>query len=293
MVAVAPLSPAAAYSGATSGAKWGHATAVGASVGGVGGMTNETSRIWNGASIGGRRSVGVDGCRAGWVAASAIGDDDPSFSLLDDRQLAELFAEAAAGRAVVAIDVPIGLPEDHARACDREARRALSPLRTGSVFSAPCRRTLAASSFPKACKLNRQARDKGITKQLYAILPKVKVVDRMLEPSHQAAIYETHPEVIFTRLARTQAERPRHRKRSVAGAVERVQILRRYLPVLSRELLLAQRALLGRSKLHLDDLIDAAACLITARRIASCEATRLPEHAAERDSRGLRMEIWA
>ena len=54
------------------------------------------------------RLCGIDGCRAGWVIASS----DPTLSALEFRIVPTLrgaVREAAAGRAVLAVDIPIGL----------------------------------------------------------------------------------------------------------------------------------------------------------------------------------------
>jgi predicted RNase H-like nuclease len=75
-------------------------------------------------------------------------------------------------------------------------------------------------------------------------------------------------------------------KKTVAGQRERLQILAasglRFDPTLERQRL-------GRTRIQMDDIIDAAACLLTARRIAQrCECV-LGDLAV--DGRGLRMEI--
>ena len=49
----------------------------------------------------------------------------------------------------------------------------------------------------------------------------------------------------------------------------------------------------GSAQQAADDLIDAAACLVTAYRISRGMERSFPEAAVERDARGLRMEIVA
>jgi hypothetical protein len=65
------------------------------------------------------RLAGIDGCRAGWVAVIRDGDALETCIAVSDDELVALFAQCA----VVAIDVPIGLAERGARACDVHARR--------------------------------------------------------------------------------------------------------------------------------------------------------------------------
>lgn len=64
-----------------------------------------------------------------------------------------------------------------ARACDQAARARLGVPRQNSVFSAPCRQTLDSPDFASASAINRRLSGKGITRQLWGILPKIKSVD--------------------------------------------------------------------------------------------------------------------
>jgi predicted RNase H-like nuclease len=53
------------------------------------------------------------------------------------------------------------------------------------------------------------------------------------------------------------------------------------------------RRRLGPSRVARDDIVDAVACLVAARRIHRGEARVLPEGTVPRDARGLGMEIIA
>jgi predicted RNase H-like nuclease len=80
-------------------------------------------------------------------------------------------------------------------------------------------------------------------------------------------------------------------KKTTAGASERLGLLQ---AVFAHGIDVAGiRARLGKSRVLSDDLLDAAACLATARRILEERAHVLPEGPGERDARGLRMEIVA
>src|SRR5436853_7771993 len=99
--------------------------------------------------------IGVDGCRAGWVAASDRG-----------ARVYATFAEIAAQRfELVLIDVPIGLLEAGPRRCDVQAR-ALLGARRSSVFPAPWRRLLSARRYGRQCSI-----------QLWNILHKIREVE--------------------------------------------------------------------------------------------------------------------
>lgn len=74
-----------------------------------------------------RLQVGIDGCRGGWVAAlSRSANNRPAFQV--GAWLSALLT-GLADDALVAIDVPIGLPEAGPRCCDLAARAFLLEFR--------------------------------------------------------------------------------------------------------------------------------------------------------------------
>jgi len=256
------------------------------------------------------RVFGLDGCPGGWVVAR--GDVDlrvVTFSLVADCEVRAFLGQLEGTRAVVAIDVPIGLAEGEPRACDRAARRRLGARRQSSVFSAPCRGTLAASDYLEACAINRGLRGRAISRQTWGILSKIAAVEAVLEqlPGVVDQVWEVHPEVTFAELAGTP-DGLRAAKKSADGQAERLALLAAHGLTLDVEeirgelktlkvfeLDLATHAQVEKGQLHVrrDDIVDAAACLVTARRIALGEAVFLPAGAAPRDARGRRMQIGA
>lgn len=187
--------------------------------------------------------VGVDGCRAGWVAS--------------DGAQAEVFASFAAlmdahAGATVAIDIPIGLLAEGTRgdrACDKAARRLLGPRRA-SVFPPPTRAQLIEV--------------RGLSLQTRNIVPKIREVDAWLAAHPGARVFEAHPELAF---AQANGAPMRHAKRTAAGRLERARVLRRL------ELLPRRRP----RGCAVDDLHDASILSWTARRIAHGRALILGE----------------
>lgn len=275
------------------------------------------------------RLVGVDGCRAGWVAASCdvadVGASSlsaPTFSI--QPSFGALLASLDGHRALIAVDIPIGLPsggppQNGRRRADAAARALLGAPRSSSVFPAPCRDTLEASSYHRACELERNARGsgKGLSRQGYGILAKIREVDRVVTPAHQAPlgpgpgvwVREVHPEVAFARLS-TDGRGLTHPKRACKtcrgigvacpGETDRLTLLREYVadfePGAVRERLLREHSRqpgLSGPVVGRDDVVDAVVCLVTALRIARGEEQTLPEGEPECDARGLRMEIVA
>jgi predicted RNase H-like nuclease len=235
---------------------------------------------------------GFDGCPGGWVAASSSVDLAVVwFSVVADRELKAFLAPLAGTGAIMAIDVPIGLAECAARVCDQEARKRLGVPRQNSVFSAPCRGTLVATDYLQACAINRELRGRAISRQSWGIMRKIAAVDALLDELPQVApqVWEAHPEVTFAELAATVRgiSAP---KKSADGQRERLALLTAHGLHLDLERV---RLELRGLKVARDDIVDAAACLLTAVRIVRGQATFLPPGPPPSDGRGRRMQIAA
>ena len=227
--------------------------------------------------------VGADGCTGGWITAERIG---AAFAWSRIERLEVLF-ERADMPAVVAVDAPIGLPERGARACDVATRAALGPRRS-SVFPAPPRALLQATSYAEASRLREAIEGKRISRQTWGILPKIRELDDLLRanPAARAVTNEVHPELAFLKLNRGRPLRAN--KRTPEGQAERIALLRPWCGDA------IDRALADRRRLACapDDLFDAFAALWTAERIARGDAVSLPLD-APRDAVGLPMRITA
>jgi predicted RNase H-like nuclease len=226
--------------------------------------------------------AGVDGCPGGWIAAFVrpTGDDCvvavyPNFAhMLVAPQMPD----------IVAVDIPIGLPEraGHGGRAAENAVRLLLGQRQSSVFSVPSRTAIYASDYGAACN--------AALLQLFNIAPKIREVDAILcaNPEFTTRVFEVHPELAFWRL---NGERPLAKAKKIRN--------RPYEPglILRRELLAL--AGLPSALTHAppkgaaaDDLIDALACAAIARRIHAGQAQRFPDP-PPLDRHGLPMAIWA
>ena len=196
---------------------------------------------------------------------------------------------------VVAVDIPIGLPE-RAGPGGRAAENAVRPLlgaRQSSVFSVPSRAALAAEDYADACRIAFASSEppRKVSKQLFMLAPKIREVDALLrdDAALAARVFEVHPEVAFWRL---NGERALHEPKKVKGrCYEPGLVLRRSLLVAAG---VAEELVNGAPPkgAGADDLLDAFACLAIARRIHAGLARPFPDPPA-RDAFGLPMAIWA
>jgi predicted RNase H-like nuclease len=238
------------------------------------------------------RFFGLDGCPGGWVVASCSGDlAVATFRGVSDGEIKGFLASLVGTRAVVAIDVPIGLAECEPRTCDQAARRRLGAARQNSVFSPPCRGTLVATDYAQACAINRGLRGRAISRQSWGIVSKIAAVDAVLEALPELAdqVWEVHPEVTFAELAATPCGLSAGKK-SADGQSRRLELLATHGLQIDPQHI---RTGLKTPSVRRDDIVDAAACLLTAVRIARGQATFLPQGPPPRDGAGRRMQIAA
>jgi predicted RNase H-like nuclease len=230
--------------------------------------------------------AGVDGTPGGWAVIimqagrSVIRKVAALSSILDDSK----------DFGVVAIDIPIGLLDAYeagGRACDRAARKFLGRPRSSSVFPAPVRSVLAATSWDDACARTRASAPHGraLPKQTFAILPKIREVDELLRmrPELGDVVREVHPEVSFCELA---GEPMKYHKASLPGREERRRVLLRFFP----ELHVIVES--GRDQgVPVEDILDATVACWSALRLVGGEGRSLPT-VVPFDTVGLPMAIW-
>ena len=195
------------------------------------------------------------------------------------KNLAE-FLEETQGLGVLAVDIPIGLPEgrEH-RQCDLAAKAFLKP-RSSSVFFTPPRPVLKAPTYQEGNQLSWRDYERGVSAQAYALGQKILEVDPVAAGDDR--IIEVHPEVCFRAMKGEPLDNSKHswngqteRRRLIAGAgID----LPDHLP--------------DAGKAPPDDLLDAAAAAWTAWRVATGKAEILPGSSA-RCATSQRHVIWS
>ncbi|RZJ05521.1 MAG: DUF429 domain-containing protein [Brevundimonas sp.] len=231
--------------------------------------------------------AGIDGTKKGWVVVTL---DDRKVDVFGVRVITQAL-EKLESAAAIAIDMPIGFlsaAEPGGRGCEKAARAILGGGRASSVFSSPCRSALSAPDYVSASQANRDSSPYGLglSKQAHAIFPKMREIDLAMTPATQDRVFEVHPEVCFTELARTLDQRINENKKSWGGANQRVDLLEAAgIPLRP---LLSQARVWGAAT---DDVVDAAVGAWTARRRVLGLASCIPA-APQTDAMGLRMEMW-
>lgn len=247
-------------------------------------------------------AIGVDGCRAGWIAVRLTDQGSPQVAIFRDFGS---IVDWGPSDSVLAVDMPIGLP-DHCGHGGRGPERLVRQLlgeRQSSVFSIPSRAAIYATSSLRtedwrdghrlASAVARETSDppRSVSIQAFGLFPKIRELDALLtnRPDLRARIFESHPEVAFWRLNGEVAMRLPKKVRGTAhppGLSERRALLagQGY----AREFL-DQPVPAGAGR---DDFLDASALALVSRRIIAGTATPFPDPPGE-DNRGLPVAIWA
>lgn len=236
------------------------------------------------------RIAGVDGCKAGWIAAmlDLATNAPPILRVVSD--FAELLTEKPA---LIAVDMPIGLP-DRIGGSGRGPEQLVRPLlgqRQSSVFSIPARAAVEALDYGEACRLALATSQppRKVSQQGFHLFPRIREIDGLLraEPTLCKRVYEVHPELAFATMRGAPLIHPKKIKGTInpAGMAERQALL--ITAGLPPETVRAQPP----KGAAADDALDALAALVVARHILAGRGKPFPDPPG-RDSHGLPIAIW-
>jgi predicted RNase H-like nuclease len=241
-------------------------------------------------------AAGVDGCPVGWVAALAIEGGPVEIEVFGSITALVDAVRSRGENPTIAIDVPIGLPSSPThRPCDKQARALLKcsdkdRSREGSVFQVPDRELVALPSFEEVQRIVAErkaahAAAKGISKQSFAIAPKIAEVDAFVRgtPGCEDWLVEVHPEVCFREMSGPAG--PLLSKAKAEGREERRVLLPRALSEFGISLPDPIPKVPGAKR---DDVLDAFVGLWTAVRHRSGMSITL---GGERDQHGVLMRM--
>lgn len=236
------------------------------------------------------KAVGIDGCKAGWIAACYEDEKVLLFSTLE--KLVNHYADGY----IFLIDIPLGLASEKfkPRTCEEQARRVLPANKKSSVFPVPCREALYALTYAEANDLNKKILGKGISKQSWFIMPKIKEANDFLicNPDIKSRLKESHPEIAFQFL--NDGKPLIHRKKTPEGVAERLRIVSK---LDDRSEMLYVKALLGyrRYEVAKDDILDAL-CLALMQQVITANPDKyvlssFPSNPSL-DDKGIEMAIY-
>lgn len=146
--------------------------------------------------------AGVDGCPAGWIAVFAHRDGRHPPTMRVVSHIADI-VDSPERPHVVAVDMPIGLPE-RTKGSGRNPEQLIRPLlgaRQSSVFAIPSRRAVETAVYRAACAAALRTSDppRKVSKQGFHLFPKIREIDALLRtrPDLLLRIVEVHPELAF------------------------------------------------------------------------------------------------
>ncbi len=238
--------------------------------------------------------AGVDGCPTGWmvVLRDAHGVAPPQARIVPS--FADVLALPEAPH-VIAIDMPIGLPERSGiggRAPDVAARAVLGK-RQSSVFAVPARAAVMATDYSGACAAALLNSDppRKVSKQSFNLFPRIRDIDAVMTPALQARVFECHPEVAFWAMNRQspldEPKKVKSRPHAAGLALRRKLLIAGGFPAEFLEQTSFPVTVAGP-----DDFLDACACAWTATRLLAGTDLVFPSQ-PPLDAKGLRQEIRA
>ena len=194
-------------------------------------------------------ALGIDGCRYGWCVVTLDSLGNSSMSLIEEGKLYELVKIDAD---IAFLDMPIGLSNaKEERAFDFEARKVLGDRRS-SIFPTPCKKAVYnKGTYEEDSEINLDVQGRKLSRQSWALIPKIREVDILLRQNPNMNLREGHPELSFLDLLGYPCK---HHKRDIQGEKERVIALRNHMDIFA---LLNSHEYTSK-EVSRDDIIDAA-----------------------------------
>lgn len=233
------------------------------------------------------RSIGIDGCKKGWFTV-VLTDEDWSTKIYST--ITEVWNDNKYNGNII-IDIPIGMRNTctFERRCDLEARKLLGPGRGSSVFPVPCRAAAYAVTYEDAHIINKDKTNRGLSKQTWGIIPKIREVDSLISMNKDAKIQikESHPEIAFWALNNRKALL--NNKKCEDGRIERMDVLMKF-DKRSKEIYNSSLKKYLRKDVSKDDILDAICMAITGRLAINHNYKTLPQ-IMEIDEKNIEMKI--
>jgi len=231
--------------------------------------------------------VGIDGCKYGWISINLKENLFWEVKLFSNiEELLDYYKTSD----LILIDMPMGLlnKSKEERICDKEIRKVLGYPRGMSVFGIPSRAAIYCEHYREGNILNKKLMNKGISKQLWGIAPKIKRLDQYLTKNKllRKKTFESHPELGFMML---KGQPMSHNKRNSEGYLERLEILKKIYPK-TEEIVNYTLEKYLRKEVKKDDILDALVLAINAYLGSKLSFRDYPE-VKFFDEKGLQMVV--
>ena len=164
--------------------------------------------------------LGVDGCRAGWIA---IGLENGRFAGAKTHATFDEVMASAEQAVAIGVDMPIGLLDEGLRLCDRLLRELVGPRRA-SVFPTAPRPVVETTDYDAANTLCRDLTGQGLSKQSFNLHAKILEVDVAVRRDDEAAKHHDRLPL--------QEKPKRHLARVMAERTETRESLRRFARII-------------------------------------------------------------
>ncbi|SOC51582.1 DUF429 domain-containing protein [Ornithinimicrobium cerasi] len=207
--------------------------------------------------------LGLAVTRSGWVGAVLDPSGHGTPHLVDGVTLEEVVA-AAGTVTVVALDVPVGLPDEGRRAADVAARKELGG-QASAVLTTPVREAVYAATFGEANAISREKVGSGLSQQAYGLRRRIMEVDAYVRQDLPFRLVEVVPELVYTDLSGTPLT---SRRGSAEGSRQRREALA------TAGLYAPTQAPVG---VATDSMLDACAAALTAHRVKNGQARSIPD----------------
>ncbi|MCU4802575.1 DUF429 domain-containing protein [Halobacteria archaeon HArc-gm2] len=165
--------------------------------------------------------VGAHYCGDEWLAVAFDADGYDHADVFDGVGDCWLRYQEVADRLLV--DVPIGLPDDGDRECDRLARRALGAM-ASAVVSPPVPDAVRKRRHGVASSVHERQTGEALSERAFATSDEIAVLRDVLRefPSAPDVIAESNPELCYRAIAGTPLERD---PATAGGYAERMRTL--------------------------------------------------------------------
>ena len=215
--------------------------------------------------------IGIDGCRAGWIAANIMNNHDLGFHIienLDDGYLKQ------SNLSHIGIDIPLELAFSGNRPAETEARTLLKK-RACTIFSPPTLKALSEKNYIDACDVNFQECGRRISKQSWNLFPKIKEAQKFVENNliSKLEVFEIHPELSF--MAMNDMNLIEASKKTEIGKKIRIKLIQKFFPSFSFE---SVRDQYKKYQVHDDDILDSISIVWSTQRIVDNIAQSVPKN---------------